>query len=260
MAELLRIKLHDLETEMERRFEKEQMINSMDLFECFVDCVGKVTNVLGPEELRGLVFRQFRSYSDYDKSMNEVAQSVSNIQKSTQDAISAIDKNDTGALKSAYDQLKSYQKRIEQLEEEMYTDDLTGVFTRKHLINRELVDAGKFKSDGLLIEITIDNFLQINKEHHHEAGDAVLKFVAKLLQKNLRAVGVHLVRYMGVRFIALCRSEIAVRSEKAVDETIHMLVSKTFKTHDGEMLNIELNKDTMAYKKGQDFKNVYENL
>lgn len=260
MAELLKVKVEELEAEIDQRFGKTDSVNSMDLFECFVDCVAKTTNVLGPDDLRGLVFRQFRSYSDYDKSMHEVAQNVSGIQKSTQDAISAIDQNDSSALKSAYDQLKDYQKRISELEESMYTDDLTGVFTRKHLMNRELVDSSKFKTDGLLIEISISNFAQINKDYSHEAGDAVLKFVAKLLQKNLKKVGVNIVRYMGVQFIALCRSELAVKAEQVIDESMHLLTTKTFKTHDGEILTMELNKDMKEYKKGQDFKAVYEHL
>lgn len=55
-----------------------------------------------------------------------------------EDAITAIDKNDTGGLKSAYSQLKDYEKRILELEEDICTDDTTGMYNRKYLFNHEL--------------------------------------------------------------------------------------------------------------------------
>jgi diguanylate cyclase (GGDEF)-like protein len=260
MAELLMIPLEELKAEFDKRFEANQPVNSMDVFECFVSTVAASTNVLSEDQLRGLVFRQFRSYSDFDESMNAIAESVSGIHQSTKEAISAIDKNDSGALKSVYEQLKSYQERIKELEDDMYTDDLTGLMTRKHLMNRELATNEKFKNSGMLLEVSISNFGQINNEHGHVAGDVILKFVAKTLQKNLKKANVNLIRYLGVQFVALCRTELAVKADKIVDETIEVLMSKTFKTHEGEKLNVELNKASASYDRGQSFKGVYESL
>lgn len=260
MSELLSIKHKKFTDEMKNNYENEESITSVNIFDTFVRALSKDTNVLSEEKLKGLVFRQFKSYGNFDETMIEVAQSVSSIKQSTQDAISAIDKKDTNALKHAYEQLKDYEKRIQKLEEDIYTDEVTGIYNRKYLLNHELDKDGKFKEDGKLIHISIDNFSQINKDHGHEAGDSVLKFVSKICQKNLKSMGVHLIRYLGVQLIVVSKQNVSKKAVSVCTETVDMILSKKFKTHNGEILNIELKLVEEDVKKGQDFQKVYEDL
>lgn len=260
MNKLLTIKYSSLKEEMDTVFEPEQNITSMDVFDHFVTALSKETNVLKEEDLRPVVFNQFKEYGDFDKTMQEVSKNVSGIEKSTQDAITAIDKNDTGGLKSAYSQLKDYQKRILELEEDMYTDDTTGMYNRKYLFNHELDKDENCKYDGILMHISVNNFQQINKEHGHEAGDIVLKLVAKTLKQHLNPMGVHLIRYMGVKFVAVAKEGVSVRVQKVFKDTVDLILSKKFKTHAGEILNIELQLSHKVFRKGQSFQEVYESL
>lgn len=260
MSELLSIKHSSFADAMKEKFESDQNITSVDVFDTFVSTLSQETNVLSKEKLQGLVFRQFKSYGDFDKTMEEMAQNVSDIKQSTHDVITAIDTKDTGALKNAYDQLKSYEARIQKLEEDIYTDELTGIYNRKYLLNHELDKESKFKTDGTLIHININNFAQINKEHGHEAGDAVLKFVSKMCQKNLRSLGIHLIRYLGIQFIAISKEHVSNKAVKSCRQTIDTIMSKKFKTHNGEVLNIDLQILEAKIKKGEEFQSVYENL
>ncbi len=238
----------------------DQAITSLDVFDAFVAALEKDTNVLDGEALKALVFNQFKSYGDFDKTMNEVAQRLTQIHESTGDAIKAIDNKDTGGLKEAYSKLKAYQKRIDELEQDMYTDDVTGVYNRKYLLNQELAEDETFKAEGHLMRITINNFLSINKEHGHESGDAVLKFISISLNKHLKPMGVHLIRSEGVRFIALAKPLVSKKVEKVFEETVNKILEQKFKTHAGKILNIEVQFAQHPFKKGQNFHSVYDNL
>jgi len=260
MSQLLTLEYCILKEKMDTTFEDHQHISSVDIFDIYVHTLSQVTNVLKEEDLKPLVFNQFKVYGDFDKTMNAVSQNVTDIHKSTQDAITAIDSNDSSALKSAYSQLKNYQKRIHELEEDMYKDDTTGLYNRKYLFNHELDDKEACKYNGILLHLSVNNFQQINKEHGHDAGDVVLKFVSKLLQKNLNEMGVHLVRYMGVQFVAVAKESVSTKAQKIFQETVDMVLSKKFKTHAGEVLTIELQLNQKVFEKGQSFQKVYESL
>lgn len=260
MPKLLAIKYDAFKHEMDAAFEDTQDVTSLDIFDAFVAAFNKATNVLEEEKLRALIFNQFKNYGDFDKQMCDVAMSVSEIQQSTQDAIDAIGNNDTVALKNASAQLNEYKQRISDLENEMYTDETTGVYNRKYLVNHVLDKNEQVKYDGALMRLSINNFSQINKENGHEAGDTVLKFISKLLQKHLRTVGIDLIRYMGVQFIALPKEIVSRKTEKIFQDTVDLVLSKKFKTHDGKILHIELQFDEKIFKKGEYFQDIYEDL
>jgi len=260
MPKQLKISHNIFKKKMDDIFDEKQDITSLDVFDTFVKALQAETNLLNEEDLKALVFKQFKEYGDFDKTMNEVAQSVSDITRSTDEAISAIDRNDSSALKSAYSQLKNYQKRIFSLEEDMYTDDTTGIKNRKYLYNRELDTNRTFKTDGLLMHMNISNFTQINKEHGYEAGDIVLKFVSKMLQKELKTAKVTLIRYVGVQLIVITNKSLSDKADKIFSKAVSVILSKKFKTHSGEVLNIELEYNKVSYAKGQSFQDVYQTL
>ena len=260
MAKLLTITHTEFKKEMDANFGEDQNISSLDIFDTFVAALEKDTNVLDSEALKALVFNQFKTYGDFDKVMNEVAQKLTEIYESTGDAIKAIDDKDTGGLKDAYAKLKDYQQRIDELEADVYTDDITGAYNRKHLMSKELDKDENFKSDGHLMYIKINNFVDINKEHGHESGDAVLRFVSKSLQKKLQPMGVHLIRYLGSRFITLAKPLVSKKVEDVFDETVNKILKQKLKTHDGNVFAIELEFEQQDYSKGQNFKSVADSF
>ncbi len=260
MSKLLAMEYCKFKEEMDSKFELNQSLTSVDVFDTFVSALHKLTNVLSEEDLKPLVFNQFKAYGDFDKKMQAAAQHVSDARKSTEAAITAIDDNDTHALKSAYSQLKEYQKRINELEEDIYTDDVTGVYNRKYLFSHELDRDEAFKYDGILMQVCVNNFAEINKEHGLESGDTTLKFVSKILQKNLKTVGVQLVCYMGVQFIAVAKESVSTKVQAVFKDTVELVLSKKFKTHSGEILTIELQLDKKIFHKGQKFHEVYVGL
>ncbi|HIC42861.1 MAG TPA: GGDEF domain-containing protein [Sulfurimonas sp.] len=260
MPELLKIKHSVFTQSMHEKYEPIAEITSVDLFNVFVEAISSETNLLGEDKLKGLVYRQFREYGDFDVTMQEAAKSVSDIQKSTKDAIVAIDNKDTVALKKAYEQLKTYQKRIKELEDYIYTDDVTGTYNRKFLVNHELTKEGCFKYDGVLIGLSINNFYHINKDYGHDSGDTVLRYVSKSFEMNLQPMGIKVIRYLGTQFIALAEDSISQKAQDLCIKTVESILKKKFKIQSDKVLEIELEFQKMNFKKEDDFQMVYKGL
>lgn len=78
------------------------------------------------------------------------------------------------------------------------TDQLTGLPNRRGLMPRlEAMAAG----DSVLV-IDIDHFKEVNDDHGHDTGDAVLRRVASLLERSIRA-GDAIGRWGGEEFVVV---------------------------------------------------------
>ncbi|HKH90810.1 MAG TPA: sensor domain-containing diguanylate cyclase [Gemmatimonadaceae bacterium] len=79
------------------------------------------------------------------------------------------------------------------------TDPLTGLWNRHHFgeqLQRTLNEADRYDTQVSLVLVDIDHFKRVNDTWGHEAGDSVLKQVARILQDGVRAVDI-CVRYGG---------------------------------------------------------------
>jgi diguanylate cyclase (GGDEF)-like protein len=84
-------------------------------------------------------------------------------------------------------------------------DYLTGLPNRVLLndrINQNILQSKRAKTITPLLTLDIDEFKQINDTYGHQAGDTVLKTIAKRLNKLIRATDT-IVRYGGDEFIML---------------------------------------------------------
>ncbi len=105
------------------------------------------------------------------------------------------------ALQAHQDTLRGMMRQLEDL---VATDELTGLFNRRHflrLAGRELqhLDAGR--KHGLAL-IDLDHFKRINDAHGHAAGDRVLQTFAAVARACLRDGDV-IARYGGEEFVLL---------------------------------------------------------
>jgi len=93
----------------------------------------------------------------------------------------------------------------EVLKEISITDSLTGLLNQRYFYERLTEEIERTKRHGLptcLIMIDIDDFKQVNDTHGHPAGDAVLKWLARLLRNTIRAIDVGF-RYGGEEFTVI---------------------------------------------------------
>lgn len=105
------------------------------------------------------------------------------------------------ALQAHQDTLRGMMRQLEDL---VATDELTGLFNRRHflrLASRELASLPKGTHHGLAL-IDLDHFKRINDVHGHAAGDQVLQAFASVATACLREGDV-LARYGGEEFVLL---------------------------------------------------------
>jgi diguanylate cyclase (GGDEF)-like protein len=85
--------------------------------------------------------------------------------------------------------LAMQRARIRHLESLTITDDLTGLLNRRGFdleLDRTLARARRQGERGLLILCDLNRFKAVNDTYGHLAGDAVLRGLAQLLQRNIR--------------------------------------------------------------------------
>lgn len=105
------------------------------------------------------------------------------------------------ALQAHQDTLRGMMRQLEDL---VATDELTGLFNRRHflrLASRELNAMEPGIVHGLAL-IDLDHFKRINDVHGHAAGDQVLQAFAGVASACLREGDV-LARYGGEEFVVL---------------------------------------------------------
>ena len=90
-------------------------------------------------------------------------------------------------LEEALDNLYATSHQLNQTEELIRTDELTGLYNRRGLTLhlQECRRAGRSPGTALLL-IDCDRFKRVNDEHGHLVGDRVLQNVAQILRSVLR--------------------------------------------------------------------------
>ncbi len=107
------------------------------------------------------------------------------------------------------------------IEEVAYTDELTGLPNRRHLMERLLSEVRRSRRYGRpvsLAMVDVDHFKQVNDEHGHVAGDRALKAIATHLDEAVRAPD-FLGRFGGEEF-AVILPEAGIEGARAVGERI----------------------------------------
>ncbi len=102
------------------------------------------------------------------------------------------------------------------------TDSLTNLLNRTRFmeeLDRTLGLAKRHKTSGVLLFIDLDRFKEVNDTHGHEAGDALLKSVADVLERNVRTTDV-VARLGGDEFGVIMHNIDTDRAREKVDKII----------------------------------------
>ena len=103
----------------------------------------------------------------------------------------------------AVDKINTTTIKAEVLEQFAYTDTLTGLFNRRHLIELAQIPldkAKRFNTTCYAMILDLDFFKKVNDTYGHLAGDEVLKNAAQVMKSALRSYDL-LARYGGEEFV-----------------------------------------------------------
>ena len=97
---------------------------------------------------------------------------------------------DRATIRKLRAELKTAQKRIEELQASADTDFLLGIPNRRgfeHELTRAIAYIKRYQASGALILLDVDRLKPINDAFGHAAGDEVLKAITDVLTRQVRA-------------------------------------------------------------------------
>src|SRR5215470_3667346 len=136
-------------------------------------------------------------------------------------------------------ELAAARAQMAALESTAEIDPLTDVLNRRGFereLKRSLAHAKRHGASAALIYLDLDGFKSVNDRHGHAAGDALLKAVAAVLLRHVRASDV-VARLGGDEFAALLwhlTEEDAQRKARALEAA----VERTTATHAGAAFSV----------------------
>ena len=117
-------------------------------------------------------------------------------------------------------------------------DHLTGLYNRRHFdaaldhILARWTRARENRQSVSAIMFDLDHFGQFNNDHGHEAGDAVLRAFAGILQTRFRSADL-VARYGGEEFVAVLEGANRDQAAAVADEVRRDLAARTIRGPDG---------------------------
>lgn len=123
-------------------------------------------------------------------------------------------------------EIEELQEQLQRERRRAVTDPLTGLSNRAALIDQLNAAIGELGENGeppALIMLDIDHFKKVNDTHGHLIGDRVIRFVAQVLQHNIKGKDTA-ARYGGEEFTVLL-PETPAQGARAVAETIRKAVA-----------------------------------
>ncbi len=134
-------------------------------------------------------------------------------------------------------------------------DQLTGALNRKGLdetLEREMKRAQRRQAPLCLALLDVDNFKRLNDTLGHQAGDAALVHLARVIRETLRPQDT-LARYGGEEFIILL-PETALPDAVAALTRLQRELTKRFFLHRNEKLLITFSAGVTAFREGEERK------
>ncbi len=123
---------------------------------------------------------------------------------------------------------RQLQRRLEEAKRSAEVDHLTGLPNRRAfeaVLEREYAETRRLREALCVAFCDIDKFKAINDLHGHDAGDRVLKLVAKTLS-DISDDRCHVARHGGEEFVVLFRGKTAREAKDELDETRQSLASR----------------------------------
>jgi diguanylate cyclase (GGDEF)-like protein len=137
-------------------------------------------------------------------------------------------------------ELSAARAKVKELEATAVVDAVTEIFNRRGFdreLKRSLAYVKRYGTDAALVFVDLDDFKLVNDRHGHAAGDAVLKAVAMVLTRHVRASD--LVARLGGDEFAMLLWMCGEADAQAKAQALESAIGRTTATHAGSTLTVE---------------------
>jgi methyl-accepting chemotaxis protein len=148
-------------------------------------------------------------------------------------------------LHASYQRIEEQSERLRELS---LRDELTQLHNRRYF-DQQIAKVDRRADSGTALALgDVDFFKQINDEHGHLAGDAVLEELARLLMQAVRSQDL-VARFGGEEFIMLLRGT-TLEEARAIMERIRQLVEQHSFLYQHQTITVTISLGLTAYQMG----------
>ena len=136
-------------------------------------------------------------------------------------------------------ELSTARSQMAELEARAEIDPLTDILNRRGFereLKRSLAHAKRYGTSAALIYLDLDGFKAVNDRNGHAAGDAVLKAVASVLARHVRASDV--VGRLGGDEFAVLLWHLTEADAQGKAQLLESAIARTTATHAGATLSV----------------------
>lgn len=231
-----------------------------DLIDLYAQIMMDQNDIVDDITLQRLLCKQTKSFCDSDPEVKNSSNIICGAKRSTEHIIAAVKSNDNDALNEAFLELSGYQKRIEELEQTLHTDELTHFLNRRYLFSEKLKDVKILPEDGVLFVFLINHFKEINGTYGYEVGDKILKFCAKTISSMIDPKKYKIIRFSGATFVIMAHEDQTSVVERKLAGFQATLQSRPVKISDKEKLKLDFSFGYQPYKAGEEFDTVLSSV
>lgn len=145
------------------------------------------------------------------------------------------------AVMLSFTDITDRKKAESRLFELSLTDELTGIYNRRHFVSvlsREMQQFARLKADLALLIIDIDHFKRINDTLGHQAGDAVLRELSARISEQIRDFD-YFFRIGGEEF-ALIMPNTGLAEASLVAERLRLAIASREFSVDGKLVPVSI--------------------
>lgn len=227
-----------------------------DLIDLYAQIMLDQNDMIDDKTLQRLLCKQTKSYCDFDPEVKNSSNIISGAKRSTEHIIAAVKSNNNDALNEALSELNGYQKRIEDLEKRLHTDELTHFLNRRYLFSEQLKDVTILPEDGVLFLFQINHFKEINGTYGYETGDKILKFCAKSISTMIDPKKYKIIRFSGATFVIMAHEDQTLLVDRKLAGFQSTLQNRPVKISNEENLKLDFSYGYQSYKAGEEFDTV----
>ena len=160
-------------------------------------------------------------------------------------------------LTSAEEKLQAQARQIESNAAEARTDALTQVANRRALddeLRRCVSDLEHHSRPSCVMLVDVDHFKKFNDTHGHQAGDEILRCVARVLKQSVTEAEL-VARFGGEEFVVVFAGTPISGARKLAEKARAAIASSTFR-HAGRSLHVTASAGLAELLVGEDEKDI----
>ena len=215
--------------------------NSTNAFGASLECVdGQLAQTSSPEQLKTVIQTLATATKQMSANSHELEERLDDSRK----------------------QIERLQQSLELVRAESYTDPLTGIANRQRFdrtLDDAIVDASEDGEPLCLLMIDIDYFKRFNDTYGHQAGDGVLRLVARTMTTSVKGRDL-VARYGGEEFaVILPMTPLESAGIVATQIRESVMAKELVKKSTGESLGrIHLSVGIACYRRGENAESLIQ--